>query len=178
MVDTVSLLAWIPASQRSHHESVCCGFPLSGASGRKYMHSPLYRIPHEICTCSEPFWIDIDQISIRDESVASKSNRYRSDDICFQGVNCSVFWCKGGLRGGRNGRAPPLNFLQIRFFIAILYKGAKDIQYCNKKNVIIDIILPPPPPPDFFFNFSHAFAPPLTSNPGSALVVYHVYIIS
>ena len=30
--------------------------------------------------------------------------------------------CKGGFRGGRTGRAPPLKFFQIQFFITILYK--------------------------------------------------------
>ena len=80
------------------------------------------------------------------------------------------------LEGAHRARASPKIFPNTIFFIAILYKGANDIQYCNKKSVfeihrISHIYYNSYEIRNNWYNthFSNAFAPPLTSNPGSAL---------
>ena len=69
------------------------------------------------------------------ENVKKAATLSRPQCVYFTGDTINSRWRrKGGFRGGAPGARPP-NFFQIRFFITILYKGALDIQYCNKKHI-------------------------------------------
>ena len=83
---------------------------------------------------------------------------------------------KGGFRGGRTGRTPPLIFFQIRFFfITVLYDGLKIYNIIIKNvletyriwNIYTVIVVhfnnpPPPPPPPLSIFFKSWIRPCFT----------------
>ena len=82
-----------------------------------------HRYYHKIVPIKPPWrsWILIPPGTWRNNDVIMTSKRRR--DVVF----------KGGFRGGRTGRAPPLKFFQIRFFLLQVREGGLRHKYCTKK---------------------------------------------